>query len=123
MKNFHRTAIAFLLVLLASFVSTTFASSKFIRTGNIGSASQGRQITLKTQLTVGLKAYTKADRLFINKVITLVNQGRLKRNLVDSTFLWARKRAVEKSKSRSLRPMVYFRPGLISQAKRVGVKL
>ncbi len=118
MKNLLRAVIALLLVVLVSIVSISFA-----RTGSIGSAAQGRQITLQTQLTVGLKAFTKADRKFVNNVVLLVKQGKLPRKVVDRTFLWARRRATEKSKSRNLRPMVYFRPGLAQQAKRFGLKL
>lgn len=85
--------------------------------------NQGRQVTLHDQLTAGLKAYTKADRAFIDKVVLLVNLHKLPRSLVDSTFLWARDRAARKSPTRALRPMVYFRPALTLRAKRLGVKL
>jgi len=84
---------------------------------------QGRQVTLREQLTVGLKARTKADTAFINVVVRAVEQGRLPRRLVDTTFLWARERAVKRSYQRRLRPMVYFQPGLTQRARRIGVKL
>ncbi len=86
-------------------------------------AQQGRQITLREQLTVGLRAYTKADQAFIDKVVLLVEQKKLPRPLVDSTFFWARQRAVWHSRTRRLRPIVYFQPGLIQRARRIGVKL
>jgi len=85
--------------------------------------SQGRKITLRDQLTTGLRAFTKADRAFIDKVVILVEQGKLPRRLVDGTFLWARDRAARRSFSRRLRPMVYFQPALLARAKRIGVKL
>jgi hypothetical protein len=78
---------------------------------------EGRQLPLKEQLTLGLKATTKADKEFIDLVVFKVEQGAIPRPLVDSTFLWARERANRKSASRSLRPIVYFRPGLIARAK------
>lgn len=85
--------------------------------------NQGRQVTLRQQLTVGLKAVTKPDLAFVDKVVKAVEMGVLPRKLVDSTFLWARDRAARKSYTRRLRPMVYFQPGLILRAKRLGVKL
>ena len=110
---------AFLLFLfLATFVSDSVAQL----TSNIG-AAQGRQITLRQQLTVGLKVFTKADKAFIEKVILAVEQGKLPRKLVDSTFLWARGRAGRRSYTRRLRPMVFFQPGLTLRAKRLGIKL
>lgn len=79
--------------------------------------TQGRKLPLKEQLTLGLKAKTKDDKAFIDLVVLKVEQGVLPRPLVDSTFLWARDRANRRSAARSLRPMVYFRPGLIARAK------
>jgi hypothetical protein len=79
--------------------------------------SEGRKLPLKQQLTLGLKATTKEDKEFINNVVLKVEQGTIPRPLVDSTFLWAREKANRKSASRSLRPIVYFRPGLIARAK------
>lgn len=84
---------------------------------------QGRQLSLYDQLRVGLKAVTKDDFSFINKVVLLVDAGKLPRRLVDSTFLWARRRAALKSPRMALRPMVYFKPGLTLRAKGLGLQL
>ncbi len=86
-------------------------------------ATEGRKLPLKEQLTLGLKATTKEDKEFINKVVLKVEQGAIPRPLVDSTFLWARERANRKSASRSLRPIVYFKPGLIARAKMLHLTL
>ena len=88
-----------------------------------GTRAQGRQISLHQQLTAGLKATTKADKSFINRVVRDVDRGRLPRSLVDSTFLWSRQKADRKSYYRSLRPMVYFRPALVLRAKKIGIAL
>jgi hypothetical protein len=89
-----------------------------------GAAStEGRKLPLKEQLTLGLKATTKDDKEFINLVVQKVEQGILPRPLVDSTFLWARERANRKSYSRSLRPMVYFKPALLARAKMMRITL
>ena len=85
--------------------------------------NQGRQLNLHDQLVYGLKAFTKSDFSFIDKVVLKVKQGKLPKRLVNATFLWSRERAARKSRSRELRPMVYFRPALTIQAKKIGVKL
>ena len=84
---------------------------------------QGRQVSLFDQLRVGLKAVTKEDLAFINLVVLRVNEGKLPRELVDSTFLWARNRYKSHNGNHRLRPMVYFKPGLTARAKKIGVLL
>lgn len=111
-------AVAIVVLLLLSGVSNSVAQQP----NNIGPA-QGRQVGLQQQLTVGLKAFTAADRIFINKVVLAVQQGRLPRQLVDTTFLWARRRAVRRSYTRQFRPMVYFQPALILRARALGVAI
>jgi hypothetical protein len=83
----------------------------------------GRQISLRNQLRVGLKAVTKADFAFIDLVVQKVEDGTLPRRLVDSTFLWARRRVVTRSTNYRKRPMVYFQPALVLRARAVGVQL
>ena len=97
----------------------TVADSQAGRT----SSTQVRQLPLDKQLAVGLKAVTKADFALIDQVVLLVEQGKMPRRLVDSTFLWARQRASRHRGPRRLRPMVYFRPALTFRAKAVGVEL
>lgn len=105
--------------LVASMLGTLAPAQQQGDTG----ASEGRQLDLKDQLTYGLRAFTPGDKLFIDKVVLAVEQGQLPRRLVDSTFLWARQRAEQRSWTRRLRPMVYFQPGLTLRAKRIGVTL
>jgi hypothetical protein len=85
--------------------------------------NQGRKISLHDQLTTGLYAVTKSDRAFIDKVVLLVEEGKLPPSLVDGTFFWARARAAHRSPTRRLRPMVYFQPALAARARRIGVNL
>ena len=125
-KYATRLSLALLALVLVTFVSASVAQ----QTGNIGAQqmgnigpAQGRQITLSQQLTTGLRAFTKADFAFIDKVVLAVEQGRLPRKMVDSTFLWARDRAARRSYQRRLRPMVYFAPGLTLRAKQINVPL
>lgn len=81
----------------------------------------GRQVSLKDQLRVGLKAVTKEDFAFIDLVVEKVEEGELPRRLVDSTFLWARRRVETQRPNYRKRPMVYFQPALIMRARAVGV--
>jgi hypothetical protein len=84
---------------------------------------QGRQVALRDQLRVGLKAKTKGDLAFIDLVVQRVNEGKLPRKMVDSTFLWARNRARIRPTTHPLRPIVYFQPALVLRAKAIGLKL
>jgi hypothetical protein len=93
-----------------------------VQSSNV-SNRQGRQVSLFDQLRVGLKAVTKEDLAFINLVVLRVNEGKLPRELVDSTFLWARNRYKSHNGNHRLRPMVYFKPGLTARAKKIGVLL
>ena len=118
LRLFRRIVVPIGLLLLVAIASLSVAQQP----GNIG-PGPNQQATLRQQLTAGLKAFTKADFAFIDLVVLAVEQRKLPRGLVDSTFLWARQKADRRSYARSLRPMVYFRPGLIRRAKRLGVKL
>ena len=81
----------------------------------------GRQVSLYDMLRVGLKAKTEADFEYIAEVVKLVNEGKLPRDMVDSSFLYARYRYKTHPGSFKLRPMVYFQPSLSARAKKIGV--
>jgi hypothetical protein len=83
----------------------------------------GRQITLRDQLRTGLRAFTPADFVFIDLVVLRVNQGVLPRELVDSTFLWARRRVQTTHPNYRQRPIVYFQPALAIRARKLGISL
>jgi len=92
----------------------------------LSAGNQGRQLNLRDQLRLGLKATTKQDLEFIDSAVLAVRQGKLPRRVVDSTFLWARQRAhlnVNRVQRRRLRPMIYFQPGLTLRASRLGLQL
>jgi hypothetical protein len=111
------------LALFAVVIAANSAPLVVAQEGTGAAVAEGRKLPLKEQLMLGLKATTKADKEFINLVVQKVEQGALPRPLVDSTFLWARERANRKSPSRSLRPMVYFRPALAARAKMMHLTL
>lgn len=83
----------------------------------------GRQLSLRDQLLYGLSVATKQDREFVDRVVALVHVGVLPRNLVDSTFLWARQNAALRGGTAAVRPMIYFRPALEMRARRLGIHM
>ena len=110
-------------VVLGWFVYPSQAQVTQAQLSNLPAQNQGRQLNLHDQLVYGLKAFTKSDFAFIDSVVLQVRKGKLPERLVNGTFLWSRERAARKSRTRELRPMVYFRPALTMQAKRIGVKI
>jgi hypothetical protein len=71
--------------------------------------------TLREQLTDGLRARLPSEQAFIDEVVALVNSGDLPQSMVQSTFLWARKKPRYQ--------MQFFQQALTVRAKDIGVKL
>lgn len=82
------------------------------------SAQQRPQTDLKDMLRAGLKARRPVEFAFIDKVVDLVEDGKLPYEMVVSTFHWARKNAKYKKY-----PFPYFEWALRERAKKIGVKL
>ncbi len=70
---------------------------------------------LKDVLEKGLKARRPEEFAFIAAVLVKVNDGSLSREMVESTFLWARKH--------SKNEFQYFQSGIRERAKKIGVDL
>jgi hypothetical protein len=70
---------------------------------------------LKDTLEKGLKARLPSEFAFIKTVVEKVDDGTLPRSLVESTFLWARRKPVH--------PFEYFEQGLKVRAEQIGVTL
>ncbi|HEV2968363.1 MAG TPA: hypothetical protein VGY55_00140 [Pirellulales bacterium] len=71
--------------------------------------------TLKDTLDNGLKARLPSEFAFVAKVIAKVDDGTLPLSLVESTFLWARRKPDH--------PFQYFQQGLTLRAQKIGVSL
>ncbi len=71
--------------------------------------------TLKDTLEKGLKARRPEEFSFIATVVEKVNDGAIPLSLVDSTFLWARKRESH--------PFQYFQQAIRVRAQKIGVEL
>jgi hypothetical protein len=71
--------------------------------------------TLKDTLDNGLKARLPSEFAFIANVVAKVDDGTLPLSLVESTFLWARKKPSH--------PFQYFQQGLTLRAQKIGVPL
>ena len=76
----------------------------------------GPVISLEDQLNTGLKTRRPEETDFVEEVARLVNEGKLPRKLVDSTFSWAVRR-------RQTYPFPAFERALRLQADRLGVGL
>ncbi len=100
---------SFLLVAMLSVLAIGLAHAQVMTSGGVTVP------TLKQQLQAGLLARTPHEREFIDQVVQKVNEGDLPRSLVDSTFLWARRKQPY--------PMPYFEQALRVRAKLAGIDL
>jgi hypothetical protein len=66
-------------------------------------------------MRAALRTATPEENGFIDYVIKRVNKGTLPQDMVESTFLWARKKPQRKFQ--------YFKQGLIVRARDAGIKL
>ena len=72
-------------------------------------------LTLKTQLEKGLKARRPVEFEYIDQIINLVEEGKLPRKLVVTTYLAAQQQP--------RRPLQYFQLALAARARGLNVKL
>jgi hypothetical protein len=87
-------------------------------------ASPERPISLRDRLLTGLRARLKSEVAYVDAVVFRVERGELPERLVDETFFWARLRSMSSRRAgRTLRPIVYFQPGMTARAKRIGVEI
>jgi hypothetical protein len=108
---------------IAALVTSAGAQQPTTATPTTRILRPGERLSLYDQLRIGLKAVTKADMEFIDRVVLRVNEGVLPRKLVDAVFLWARNRYKTRPSQSRLRPIVYFQPALEAQAKKLGVTI
>jgi hypothetical protein len=90
-------------------VALTLLATPWIRT-----ASAEEKLTADV-MKVALHTSTDQENGFIEHVLHLVDQKVLPLDLVQSTFLWARKKPVNK--------FFYFKEGLVLRAKARGINL
>jgi hypothetical protein len=70
---------------------------------------------LKTSLEKGLRARRPVEFAFIASVVQMVDNGTLPQSLVETSFLWARKKQPY--------PFPYFQQSLKVQAQKMGIGL
>ena len=83
--------------------------------GAVRDAAVGREVTdldLQGQLEKGLKARRPVEFLYIAQIVDLVEKNKLPRDLVDSTFGWARKKRTKQ--------LQYFQFALQARANALG---
>ena len=85
----------------------------------------GAQVSFQQQLETGLYARRAEEFAFIDRVVTMVDQNQLSRELVTSTYLWAQKRDGQRRAATATAkrpyPFVYFEQGLKTRAARLGI--
>ena len=99
------------LVILVSFAFTHEDAS----TGTSGVAAAASVADLQEQLERGLLARRPVELAFIQRVVTLVQTGRLPLGMVKSTFQWAR--------PKKPRPFPYFERAIRVRAAQIGVPI
>jgi hypothetical protein len=72
-------------------------------------------VDLTTQLEKGLYARRPSEFASVAKVVALVESGALPRSMVDSSFLWARKKPSKR--------LQYFQFALTEQARKAGIPI
>jgi hypothetical protein len=95
-----------------------FVAALSLASGSVANAADtGTSTTpkLKDTLEKGLKARLPSEFAFIDTVIAKVDDGTLPRSMVESTFLWARRRQIH--------AFEYFEQGLRVRAQQIGVSL
>lgn len=133
--NAVRTPTAVSLLLLACLMAATLAlpkrpEGKTLHASELESlalqpATPGKPISLHDRLVTGLKARLNNELRFVDKVVYLVDTGKLPEPLVDQTFFWARQKTLAKymRSARRHRPIIYFQPAMVARAARIGVRL
>ncbi|MDG2382608.1 MAG: hypothetical protein P8N76_13145 [Pirellulaceae bacterium] len=71
--------------------------------------------SLKDELQKGLKARLPSEFAFVDRVVALVDAGRLPSPLVRSTFGWARRKKPY--------PFPYFQRAMVLRAAKIGVEI
>jgi hypothetical protein len=100
---------AMALVLIFAVATVSLVKAQVVTSGGV------IVVTLKQQLETGLLARTPDEQAFVAKVVALVDSGDLPVSLVQSTFLWARRKKPF--------PMPYFERALRLRANAVGIDL
>ncbi len=78
-----------------------------------------KKANLQQTLNSVLKARTDTQKAYVKRVTELVNQGKLPLQIVDSSYLWIRKKAT--TRARKIYPIIYFQEVLRLRAKGLGI--
>jgi hypothetical protein len=81
---------------------------------SVQQASAAVKLSAK-EIKVGLRTVTPNDDAFVERVVTMVDEGRLSVELVDSTFQWARRKGQNQFQ--------YFKRALILRAAKQGITI
>ncbi len=90
--------------------------SALLAAGWSGTAAAAARLDADT-MAAALQTADPSEKAYVSFVVTLVNQGRLPRNLVDAVFQWARRKPVRHKKFQ------YFKRALIIEAAKIRIPL
>lgn len=99
-----RLAVVLVAVAMLAEVSLNRAADK---QAPIGAGGIPSNLTYREQLEKGLRARRPVEFEYLRQVVKLVDDGKLPRTLVDTTFVWARKQH---------RPLQHFQFALKARA-------
>lgn len=106
-------------IALAGFVAILFCGSSLSAQvpefdANQAEVNPGEVVRLEDQLMNGLRVVTPDQRAYVLQIVTLVNQGKIPRAMVNVVYSWALKRNPKV-------PLPYFQYALQALAERRGV--
>ncbi len=81
----------------------------------VGLPAEADTILDADRIKAGLRTATPEEKGFVERVVTMANNGTLPVALVDSTFLWAR--------TKNRHRFQYFRHALTLRAAKIGIRL
>jgi len=109
LKMFRRQTLVTLVLVVGISIAAAFAAAPS------PSAIAPGGPDLQTSLEKGLKARRPVEFAFIASVVQMVDNGTLPKTLVETSFLWARKKRPY--------PFPYFEQSLKLQAQKIGIGL
>src|SRR5262245_36592163 len=111
----RRVAKCLMPALCFAMATTAAAQQSSLTTQQASAFLRGTQVDLKTELEKGLRARRPVEFAYLAQVVKLVDEGKLPRPLVESTFAWARVKPT--------RQLQYFEFALASRARKLHIHL
>jgi hypothetical protein len=98
-----------------AWLAVELVRSPMARAQTAGARPGSSGVSLRDQLARGLRARRPVEFQFVDQVVALVEQGVLPLTMVQTTYLWARRK--------STYPFAYFMVALTRRARAIGIQL